>query len=88
MRNCTSTITTETFAEIEDLAAVWGRTVDHTIRVLLRRGLNDALRMSVCRDCGCTEFDACIDDESGEPCSWAVEDLCSACAATNERNPR
>jgi hypothetical protein len=29
----------------------------------------------VCRKCGCTEYDAC---EGG--CSWAEEDLCSACA--------
>lgn len=32
-----------------------------------------------CRKCGCTEFDACVDDRG--PCSWSsVEyDLCSHC---------
>ena len=29
----------------------------------------------VCRECGCTEHNACL-----PPCSWAEEDLCSACA--------
>lgn len=33
-----------------------------------------------CRSCGCSEFDAC-EDEDGEPCSWAEPGLCSACAA-------
>lgn len=28
----------------------------------------------VCRQCGCTDFDAC-----DEGCDWAKEDLCSAC---------
>ena len=33
----------------------------------------------VCRKCGCSDFDAC----GGlllEPCDWAEDDLCSACA--------
>ncbi len=35
----------------------------------------------VCRVCGCTEFSPCL-DENGEPCHWAEDDLCSACAGT------
>lgn len=33
-----------------------------------------------CRVCGCTEWNACWDEEAGRPCSWAEADLCSACA--------
>lgn len=32
-----------------------------------------------CRVCGCTENNACIDPETGWPCHWIEEDLCSAC---------
>lgn len=32
-----------------------------------------------CRECGCTDAAACI-DEWFEPCSWVEEDLCSVCA--------
>jgi ParB/RepB/Spo0J family partition protein len=34
----------------------------------------------VCRVCGCTETNPCLDDETGGPCSWVEADLCSACA--------
>jgi hypothetical protein len=33
----------------------------------------------ICRECGCTENDACVDD-AGRACSWAEPDLCTACA--------
>lgn len=33
----------------------------------------------ICRICGCWDFDACLDPESGEPCSWVEPNLCSAC---------
>lgn len=35
----------------------------------------------VCRVCGCTEGDACIEEQSGEHCSWANEarTLCTFC---------
>lgn len=32
-----------------------------------------------CRECGCTETRACVDDRG--PCWWAEADLCSHCAA-------
>ena len=32
-----------------------------------------------CRCCGCTDFDACVDPETGEACHWVAPDLCSAC---------
>lgn len=32
-----------------------------------------------CRLCGCTEHNACVDDERGA-CSWAAPDICSHCA--------
>jgi hypothetical protein len=31
-----------------------------------------------CRQCGCTEWNACVTD--GVPCHWVEPDLCSACA--------
>lgn len=34
-----------------------------------------------CRLCGCTEGDACCDDERGA-CSWAGPDVCSHCAGS------
>ncbi len=36
-----------------------------------------------CRVCGCTDDDCagCI-ERTGEPCHWAEDDLCSACANT------
>ena len=32
-----------------------------------------------CRECGCTERNACINID-GETCAWAEEDLCTFCA--------
>ena len=36
-----------------------------------------------CRACGCTDDDCrgCI-ERTGQPCAWADEDLCTACATT------
>lgn len=31
-----------------------------------------------CKVCGCSDFDACV-DEDGQPCYWVDDDLCSAC---------
>jgi hypothetical protein len=30
--------------------------------------------------CGCTDDNACWDEEAGQPCHWAEPDLCSVCA--------
>jgi len=40
-----------------------------------------------CRVCGCTDDDCrgCI-EETGEPCHWVEDDLCSACAAKEKAN--
>jgi hypothetical protein len=32
----------------------------------------------VCRGCGCSAYDACVDRDL-RPCRWATPDLCSAC---------
>ena len=73
----------ERLADLDDrlaaLAALWGRSRLHTLTVVLTRGLRDAESMAVCRDCACTDFDPCERDD-GQPCSWAGEDLCTACA--------
>ena len=42
----------------------------------------------VCRQCGCTERDACWTPPWGEGCSWVEPDLCSACAADAQIQPR
>jgi hypothetical protein len=64
-------------AWIESLAESWDRPLAHTVAMLLRRGLRDAMAMGVCRDCGCSDSDACESDDGA--CYWAAEDLCSAC---------
>jgi ParB/RepB/Spo0J family partition protein len=33
----------------------------------------------ICRICGCSDDNACIDKETGEPCHWVEDDLCSNC---------
>ena len=48
-----------------------------------------------CRVCSCTEFDPCVDEETGETCHWAEVDpnpvdfqaarpLCSFCKALQD----
>lgn len=39
--------------------------------------------MNECRVCGCSDFDACFDPETGAGCYWVDEDLCSVCARDN-----
>ncbi|MYE00537.1 MAG: hypothetical protein F4Y03_04560 [Alphaproteobacteria bacterium] len=34
----------------------------------------------ICRECGCWDWNACVDAHDG-PCWWVEEDLCSVCAA-------
>lgn len=34
---------------------------------------------SVCRSCGCSEFDRCSCSTSGRACSWASPHLCTRC---------
>lgn len=44
----------------------------------------DPFAERVCVGCGCTDADACVDRQTGEPCHWVEgceEDICSACAA-------
>lgn len=33
----------------------------------------------ICRGCGCSQNDACRNDEHGLGCGWAGDDLCTAC---------
>ncbi len=33
----------------------------------------------ICKTCGCSEYDACIDEVTGQPCGWAKPGLCTAC---------
>jgi hypothetical protein len=32
-----------------------------------------------CRQCGCSDYDACFDPATGAGCYWVDEDLCSVC---------
>jgi len=47
----------------------------------------------VCRGCGCDDNHACIDPDTGEPCSWALLDVntasgfCSCCAERARWHP-
>jgi hypothetical protein len=38
-----------------------------------------------CRVCGCTEDDACVNDDDGLPCAWADDgtNLCTACSGAD-----
>lgn len=36
-------------------------------------------KVQKCRECGCTDDNACVDEETGETCTWAEDDLCSFC---------
>jgi len=71
---------TQIEGRLHALAQVWERPFLHTMLILLERGLRDAESRGVCRDCGCTDDDACTDEATGEPCRWAADDLCSRCA--------
>jgi len=35
----------------------------------------------VCRECGCSYFNPCMNTITGNTCYWVAEDLCSFCAA-------
>jgi len=37
--------------------------------------------MRKCKHCGCTDYSACIDPLTNEPCFWVSDDVCSACMA-------
>ncbi len=37
-------------------------------------------KIQECRVCGCTEDNACVNEETGETCYWVEDDLCSECA--------
>ncbi len=49
-------------------AIAWGRRLE-----LYKPG------QRICRVCGCTEHNACV-DEVGQACAWGGPDLCTACA--------
>jgi len=39
------------------------------------------MSVRMCRECGCTDDRACVDEETGVRCHWIGPDLCSFCAA-------
>lgn len=52
------------------------RLADHEVRI---ERLESLLAEPTCRVCGCTEDNACQDDDAG-PCWWIEPGLCSHCA--------
>lgn len=44
------------------------------------------MNAQVCIGCGCTDWNCtrCI-EKTGEPCHWAEQDLCSACAESSTK---
>lgn len=48
--------------------------------------IKDELDRPTCRVCGCTETNCeqCL-ERTGSPCTWVSDDLCSACAASEDR---
>lgn len=45
---------------------------------------NEGEHTPYCRVCGCTQNDACWDEEEGS-CYWVEEDLCSACVGKGKK---
>lgn len=37
-----------------------------------------------CRDCGCTDLNACVNERLRRTCSWVEPDLCEACRPLTE----
>lgn len=70
----------ETIGRILAVAEWWHRTPEQTLATLVKRGLRDAECYRVCQICGCTEWDGCEDEDTGESCGWFADDLCTACA--------
>lgn len=62
--------------DIELQAMAWAFHFDDVVLIGLARGILSRL----CRACGCSEFDPCVDDVCGLTCRWVERDLCSACA--------
>lgn len=50
--------------------------------LLSRPFYQNRMKAKTCKVCGCTDYDCrqCI-EETGEPCYWVEDNLCSACAA-------
>lgn len=64
--------------DIELNALAWSFRFDLVVLGGLARGIISRL----CRVCGCSEYDACIEQISvraSAPCAWVEADLCSAC---------
>lgn len=62
----------------DELAAISRSLSSTCLRLARREWVQD-----VCRVCGCTDDDACVDLDD-LPCFWVAVDLCSACADIGE----
>jgi hypothetical protein len=50
----------------------------------MARSLADQDAGLVCRECGCTDANPCVDEDTGETCGWASDDLCTFCDPDSE----
>lgn len=67
-------------ARDDAVIALIGRVVPLDVTVY-RQLADDPIerRPSVCRGCGCSEFDRCSCSTSGRACSWVSAHLCTRC---------
>lgn len=38
----------------------------------------------VCKHCGCSDLNACVEPETGTTCRWVLPNVCSFCAEVDE----
>lgn len=62
--------------DVELQAMAWAFHFDDVVLIGLARGIQSRL----CRECACSEFDACVHEVCGGACYWVEKDLCSTCA--------
>ena len=80
-RRINFSVSPELFGRIKLIAARHGCTPAQLVADKIDQIIPD----QVCRKCGCSHLDPCFDEISGEPCSWADADLCSACEGKKKR---
>jgi hypothetical protein len=60
----------------------WGLACAFPFSTVVLVSIGRGLIPGLCRVCGCSEFDPCVEDVAigvAAPCAWVDEDLCSAC---------
>ena len=73
-----TTVTAEVPIQIHHLEDLQEEHIGNLVTVQVRE-------LVTCRECGCTDSQACMDDD-GDSCFWVEEDLCSSCAPAEVRD--